>query len=95
MYFYALNLLLEIVKSAATVLGTIYRADEPEPVFIEFHSGLRGTLANVILANSITLTPGTITVFQEGDHFLIHCLHPEYAEGIEDSSFIRLLRKMK
>ena len=26
---------------------------------------------------------------------LIHCLHPEYAEGIEDSSFIRLLRKMK
>lgn len=92
---YALNLLLEIVKSAATVLGTIYRADEPEPVFIEFHSGIRGTLANVILANSITLTPGTITVFQEGDHFLIHCLHPEYAEGIEDSSFIRLLRKMK
>ena len=92
---YTLNLLLEIVKAAVIVLGTIYRADEPEPVFIEFHSGLQGTFPNVLLASSITLTPGTITVFQEGDHFLIHCLHPEYAEGIEDSSFIRLLRKMK
>jgi multicomponent Na+:H+ antiporter subunit E len=65
------------------------------PGIIKVPVEAKGLYAQAMLANSITLTPGTITVFQEGDHFLIHCLHPEYAEGIEDSSFIRLLRKMK
>ena len=92
---YILNLLLEIVKAAWTVMLTVYRADEPDPVIVEFHSGLHTKMQNVLLANSITLTPGTITVFQEGDHFVVHCLHREYAEGMEDSSFVRLLRKMK
>ena len=48
-----------------------------------------------LLANSIALTPGTYTLFLQGDHFVIHCLRPEYAEGIEDSSFVRLLRRLK
>ncbi len=92
---YALNLIIEIIKAAASVIRMIWRAQDPEPVIIEFHSGFASQLQNVLLANSITLTPGTITLFQEGDHFVIHCLRPEYAKGIEDSSFIRLLRKIK
>ena len=92
---YLLDLILEILKSAFVIMGMVFSAREPDPVLVEFRSGLPSKMQNVLLANSITLTPGTITVFQEGDHFLIHCLHPEYAEGIEDSSFIRLLRKMK
>ncbi len=92
---YILNLIREIIIAAFSVMRMIYDARDPEPVIIEFHSGFYSRMKNVLLANSITLTPGTITVFQEGDHFVIHCLLPEYAEGIEDSSFIRLLRKLK
>ena len=46
-------------------------------------------------ANSITLTPGTYTLFQDKDHFVVHCLRREYAEGIDNSSFVELLRKVK
>ena len=69
--------------------------EKPEPVIVEFHSGLETELQNVLLANSITLTPGTYTLFQEGDHFVIHCLRREYADGMGDSAFIRYLKMLR
>ncbi len=92
---YILNLIWEILKAAWIVMQLVFRADDPDPVIVEFHSGMHTQLQNVLLANSITLTPGTITVFQEEDRFVVHCLRREYAEGIESSSFVRLLRKIK
>lgn len=93
--FYVLNLMAEIIKASLNVIGIILRPSrKPEPVLIEFDSGLETEFQNVVLANSITLTPGTITVEMEEGHFLIHCLIPEYAEGIGDSSFVRLLRRV-
>ncbi len=92
---YILNLIREIVIAAASVMQMVWRAKDPEPVIVEFHSGFDSRLQNVLLANSITLTPGTITMFQEGDHFVVHCLRPEYARGIEDSSFVKILRRIK
>ncbi len=89
---YIPDLIFEIIRSALIVMKMVFRADEPDPVIIEFHSGLRTQMQNVLLANSITLTPGTITVFQQGDHFVVHCLRREYGDGIESSSFVRLLR---
>ena len=91
---YALNLIVEIMKAAWAVMGLVVSGKKPDPILVEFHSGLESKLQNVLLANSITLTPGTITVFLEGDHFVIHSLRREYAEGIEDSSFVRLLKKV-
>ena len=91
---YLLNLLRETALAAWTVLKLALTPDaHPEPVLVEFRSGLRRDSLNVLLANSITLTPGTITVIQEGDRFVVHCLRKEYAEGLEDSSFLRLLRR--
>ena len=49
----------------------------------------------MILANSITLTPGTITVSLEGNDFYVHCLDKEFAEGIDSSAFVELLQKME
>ena len=90
------NLVLEVGKAAAAVIRVaLHPSLAPEPVFVEFHSGLESETRNVILASSITLTPGTITVFQEGDFFVVHCLRPEYGEGLEQSSFVRLLEQVK
>ena len=92
---YIIVLIREILKAALAVMGLALSKDRhPDPCVIEFRSGLSGHMANVILANSITLTPGTFTLFQEGDRFVVHCLVPAYAQGIEDSSFVRLLRKL-
>ena len=92
---YVLNLIVEIIKAAFAVMGLVVSGKKPEPVIVEFHSGFDTRMQNVLLANSITLTPGTITVFLEGDHFVIHSLRHEYAEGIDESSFVKLLRKFR
>ena len=91
---YLLNLVREAVIASVTVARlALTPSAHPEPVLVDFHSGLDREWLNVLLANSITLTPGTITVFQEQDHFLVHALRKEYAAGIEHSSFVRLLRR--
>ena len=93
---YAGNLIREIVIAACQVTAIVWSpSKKPDPVMVEFHSGLPDSFSNVLLANSITLTPGTFTVMQEGDRFIIHCLRKEFARGLDDSSFIRLLRKIK
>jgi multicomponent Na+:H+ antiporter subunit E len=92
---YILNLIREIIISSFKMCGMVYSAEAPDPVIIEFHSGLKDEVCNVFLANSITLTPGTYTIFQEGDHFKVHCLMEEFSEGMEESSFVRLLRKVR
>jgi multicomponent Na+:H+ antiporter subunit E len=39
-------------------------------------------LSKFILANSITLTPGTVTVRVEGSRFLVHALTDSAARGL-------------
>ena len=96
LFLYVGNLIREIIKAAFQVIALVWRPGAgPEPVMVEFRSGLESSFANVILANSITLTPGTFTVAQEGDRFVIHCLRREFSEGLEDSSFIHLLRRIR
>ncbi len=93
---YALILVREIILASITVIKLVFsRREKPDPIIVEFHSGLETELQNVLLANSITLTPGTFTLFQEGDHFIIHCLRREYGEGMGDIVFIRYLEMLK
>ena len=92
---YILILIREIVKASFSVIAGIVTRKKPDPVIVEFDSGLPTHLQNVLLANSITLTPGTYTLFQENGHFVIHCLYREYSYAMGDSSFIHVLGKMK
>lgn len=93
-YFFVL--IWEIVKANfATISLVVSPKYEVEPVLVTFHTDLKSDLAKTILANSITLTPGTITVELTEDEFKVHCLDKEMAEGLEDSVFVRLLRKME
>ena len=93
---YCMNLIVEIVKASISVMKiALSRHAVTDPVVVEFASEFEDDFRNVLLANSITLTPGTITVAQSGNHFVIHALCREYAVGIEECSFVRLLRKLK
>lgn len=93
-YFWVL--VKEIVKANVCVMKIILSPRLwPEPALVFFETDLKSRLAKVMLANSITLTPGTITVSVEGNRFCVHCLDRELAEGMESSVFVELLKKME
>ena len=90
---YVIILLREIIKANFEVLRLVLSSKyEPEPVLMFFHTDIKRDSARVLLANSITLTPGTITVgLSEDGRFLVHALDREIAEGTEDSVFIHMI----
>lgn len=91
---YVVLMIWEIAKANMDVLKLIYKFKyKPDSVLIHFDSDIKTTAARTALANSITLTPGTITVFQEEEGFTVHCLDKSFADGIEESSFVQHLRK--
>ena len=93
---YLFTLIREIVNANLTVCRLILtRKEIMEPVIVRVKSKLTTKTARVILANSITLTPGTITVSITGDELLVHCLDKSLSEGMEDSVFVHLLQKME
>ena len=59
------------------------------PTIVEFTPTQRTDLGLVIHANSITLTPGTISLEVQPGRFLIHALTREGAAGLEGSEMDR------
>ena len=93
---YVVLLVKEIIKANLAVCHLILtRREVVEPVIVKIHTNLKTETARVILANSITLTPGTITVSLAGQELLVHCLDKSLAEGMEDSEFVRLLEALE
>ena len=93
---YLFVLIKEIIKANLTVFRLILtRKETIEPVIVIVHTNLRSEWSKVILANSITLTPGTITVSLRDNELTVHCLDKSLAEGMEDSIFVKMLEKME
>ena len=93
---YLYYLLKEIILANLTVTRLMLsRKEELEPVLVHVRADLKSETARVILANSITLTPGTITVSMTADKLRVPGLDKSLAEGMEDSVFVRLLQKME
>ena len=96
LFRYVLVLLKEIITANLTVIRMILtRKETMEPVLVHVHTDLKSEVSRVILANSITLTPGTITVSMTGQDMLVHCLDRSLSEGMEDSVFVKLLQKLE
>ena len=93
---YVVVLVIEIFKSAIAVYKRIYsKKIEIQPQIVFFDVDIKNEFLKFILANSITITPGTITVDVDDNHFCVHALDYTLADGIEDSVFIKLLKKME
>ena len=93
---YILILIWEIIKAnvRAIRLALSYR-NEVDPVIVKFRTDLKTDIAKVVLANSITLTPGTITIKLEGSELVVHALDAELVEGLDESVFVHMLRRME
>jgi multicomponent Na+:H+ antiporter subunit E len=81
--FYWAWLLKEIFKSAVDVSKVILKRKMPiHPAMVSIKATQRTEMGHVIYANSITLTPGTITVTLENGDMMIHALTREAADGL-------------
>ena len=77
-------LILEIVKSNLHVARVILSPTLPiRPRLVRVEATQKTDLCQAIYANSITLTPGTITLDVRNGSFLVHALTEETASGLE------------
>ena len=78
-------LLKEILVANINVAKVILSPKLPiSPIMVVFGSTQKTDLGRVLYANSITLTPGTITTGVEGDQLEIHALTWEDVDGREE-----------
>ena len=91
---YMWRLFIEIINSGLAVIRLVlHPSQEVKPQLMYFHSGITDSARNVIMANSITLTPGTITVGLRGDQFHVHALDASFLNGIDDNALLHMLQK--
>ncbi len=73
---YAIFLVIEIYKSGISIIPVIFTGTA-KPGVVEIHTELESNILLVILCNSITLTPGTITLDIQGHRLLVLWLNPK------------------
>lgn len=91
---YIAVLFCEIIKAGVIAMKLLLNPNiEPEPAIVHFKVDFKYDVSRVLLANSITLTPGTVTVSIKDNTFSVHCLDKDMGIGIESSIFVKLLLK--
>ena len=73
----------EVVLANIVVATRVWQGKESiSPRTIEVTASQKTDLGKVIYANSITLTPGTVSIDLEGDTIIVHALDEESAAGV-------------
>jgi len=92
---YAPWLVWEVAKANLDVARRILSPSLPiSPCIIETRATQDDDLGKVIYANSITLTPGTISIDIEGDLITVHALTREAAEGVQTGDMDRRVTRL-
>ena len=85
----------EIAKAGWQVTRIILDPRLPiSPTLVRFRPSQKTPVALATHANSITLTPGTITVDADSEEFLVHALTREGAAGVTGSEMDRRVSRM-
>lgn len=76
-------LVWNVIKANIDVAYRILHPSLPiRPRLLVFRTNLQHEVAQVLVANSITLTPGTVTVDLKDGEYLVHALHPAAATAV-------------
>lgn len=76
----------ECIKANFDVAYRVLHPSMPiKPGIVKVKTGLKSEIARMMLANSITMTPGTLTVDIDGEYLYIHWIYVQ-ATGIEEAS---------
>ena len=93
---YLTILLVEVIKANIDIIKLVLSKNpEISPTLKPMKAKLKSRISRVALANSITLTPGTITVSMNQDDLLIHAIEKSNLDGIEESIFVEKLQEME
>lgn len=93
---YAPWLLWQILIANVDVLLRVVGLRPLAPRMVRFKPHLESDFGRVTLANSITLTPGTVTVEVEEDGtFIVHAISHEAAEGVLDGRMAERVRLLE
>jgi len=89
-------LALKVVKSNLEVTRRIWTPGKCiSPNLVRLKVSQETALGKVIYANSITLTPGTVTLAIEGDEILVHALSRADATALENGEMDRQVRELE
>lgn len=89
-------LALEVIKANLDVARRILSPRmDISPRMFRLKASQRTDLGKVIYANSITLTPGTVTVDVSGDEFLVHALTREAADALAGGEMDRRVLELE
>ncbi len=89
---FAIRLGWEIVKANYDVAKIIINPKLPiDPRVTVYQTYLPGDLPKTVFADSITLTPGTVTLKIEGDRLFVHCLAAHHEEGLHEGKLERMV----
>lgn len=92
---YLVHLFASIVQAAIQVAEVVLDPRMPiRPVLISHRTSFKRDISRIAFANSITLTPGTLTVDLDGDTFLIHCLAERFADEIASGELERRVARV-
>ena len=100
MVIYLFVFLWELIKSNIDVAKRIISPKLPiNPGIVKVKTKLKSPLGRAVLANSITLTPGTLTVETNGEFYYIHWIDvktedPEQARKEIAGDFEKVLKKI-
>ncbi|MCL9814913.1 monovalent cation/H+ antiporter subunit E [Natranaeroarchaeum aerophilus] len=90
---YVPYLLVQIIKSNIAIAIVIMRPSMPiDPKMTRMRGAVWGGLPVTTLANSITLTPGTLSVRVQGQKMTVHTLIPDAREDLFDGALERAVR---
>lgn len=93
---YVVCLIIDVVKSNLSVMHLILtQKEEIQPTLVTFKTKLERPTTQALMANTITITPGTITVLLEDGNYTVHCLDEQFADGIENSAFIDRIKEIE
>ena len=86
----------EIFISNINVIKVIFGPKgKTKPEIVQIHIDIKSEFLRTLVANSITLTPGTISIDVEGDLFTVYSLKRDMIDGFENSTLVRLAKKME
>ena len=96
LFLYLPWLVVEVFKSNLAVARVILSPRLPiRPRVVEFRGHQKTDLGRFIYANSITLTPGTVTVRLDAGRFRIHALTTEALDGTEEGEMDRRVCRLE
>lgn len=89
-------LTLEVIKSNIDVIRQILTASpRVKPVVVQVRASQHSDLGRVTYANSITLTPGTLTLEARDDVLTVHALSREGAAEVEEGEMDRRVCRLE